>query len=125
MSFELLTYTYDEEDMTTEQFVHLLLTTATEVTVSVEVNVISLVNGGSATEATQNQDYIFNDGMVVSFMEGESRMAIPLSILADDLVERREGFSLDFSRQAGSPPITNGANPTTTVFIDDSDGNCL
>lgn len=125
MSFEFPSYTYTELDSNTDQSVVLLLLSQTEVTVTVQVNIVTFTSNGSTSEATRNQDYSINSGLVVTFMEGEERKAIPLSILADDLVESREGFTLQFFRAAGSPPISTGPNPTSTVFIDDNDGKFL
>ena len=122
MSFESPSYTYPELDSNSDQSVVLLLQSQTEVNVTVQVNIVTT---GSATEATQNQDYSINSGLLVTFMEGVERKTIPISILADDLVESREGFTLKFSRAPGSPPISNGTNPTSTVFIDDNDGKFL
>lgn len=98
------------------------LQSLTEVTVTVQIDITTFVSDGLSTEATLNQDYTFSSGLLVDFLEGESAKNISLSILPDDFVERREGFTLRFSRAANSPPITSGPNPTTTVFIDDSDG---
>ena len=125
VSFEFPSYTYPELDSNSDQSVFLLLLSQTEVTVTVQVNTATFVSDGSSTEATRNQDYTFNNGLMVTFMEGEERKTIPLSILSDDIVERREGFTLQFSRAPGSPPISNGPNPITTVFIDDSDGKIV
>ena len=126
VSFQMPSYTFPELDSDSDRSVTIELQSEAEVTVRVQVNVIAFTSGGSVTEATRNQDYSFNDGLFVNFVEGEVRsMSIPLSILADDLVERREGFTLQFFRAPDSPPITDGPNPTTTVFIDDSDGKYL
>lgn len=125
VSFEFPSYTYPELDSNSNQSAVLLLLSQTEVTVTVQVNIVAFISTDSATEATRNQDYNFNSGLTVTFTEGEGRKTIPLSILADDLVERREGFTLQFARASGSPPISNGPNPTSTVFIDDSDGKYL
>ena len=125
MTFELPIYTFNEMEANSDQSVDILLDSLTEVDVSVEVDIITLTNGGSATEATLNQDYTFNNGLVVTFTETINRRSLSLSILADDQVEMQEAFTLDFSRATGSAPITNGDNPTTTVFIDDTDGNII
>ena len=125
MSFEFPSYTFPELDSNSDQSVVLLLQSQTEVTVTVQVNIGTFTSDGSAAEATLNQDYNINSGFMITFTEGEERKAIPLSILADDLVESREGFTLGFTRASGSPPISNGPNPTSTVFIDDSDGKLL
>lgn len=123
VSFEFPSYTYEELDSNSNQFVVLQLLTPTEVTIGVQVNIAAFSSDGTATEATLNQDYNFNNGLTATFTE-QGGQNILLSVLADDFVERREGFTLQFARLPGSPPISNGPNPTTTVFIDDSDGNC-
>ena len=125
VSFALPSYTFPELESSSDQFVVLELQTLSEVTVTAQVELTTFVSDGSSTEATLNQDYSFSDGLLVDFLEGESAKNVPLSILPDDLVERREGFILRFSRAANSPPITSGPNPTTTIFIDDNDGNKL
>ena len=123
VSFALPSYTFLELESSSDQFVVLELQTLSEVTVTAQVDLTTFsVSDGSSTEATRNQDYSFSDGLLIDFLEGESSKNVPLSILPDDLVERREGFTLQFSRAANSPPITSGPNPTTTVFIDDNDG---
>ena len=122
VSFALPSYTFPELDSSSDQFVILELQTLSEVTVTAQVELTTFISDGSSTEATLNQDYSFSDGLLIDFLEGESAKNVPLSILPDDLVERREGFTLQFSRAANSPPITSGPNPTTTVFIDDNDG---
>lgn len=122
VSFALPSYTFPELDSSSDQFVVLELQTLSEVTVTAQVELTTFISDGSSTEATLNQDYTFSDGLLIDFLEGESTKNVPLSILPDNLVERREGFTLQFSRAPNSPPITNGPNPTTTVFIDDNDG---
>ena len=122
VSFALPSYTFPELDSSSDQFVVLELQTLSEVTVTAQVELTTFISDGSSTEATLNQDYTFSDGLLIDFLEGESAKNVPLSILPDNLVERREGFTLQFSRAPNSPPITNGPNPTTTVFIDDNDG---
>ena len=122
VSFARPSYTFLELDSSSDQFVVLELQTLSEVTVTVQVELTTFIGNGTSTEATLNQDYSFSNGLLVNFLEGESAMNIPLSILPDDFVERGEGFTLQFSRAPNSPPITNGPNPTTTVFIIDNDG---
>ena len=125
VSFELPSYTFPELDSNSNQFVVLELQTLSEVTVTAQVEITTFVSDGTSTEATLNQDYTFSSGLLIDFLEGESAKNVPVSILPDNLVERREGFTLQFSRAPNSPPITNGPNPTTTVFIDDNDGKNL
>ena len=122
VSFALPSYTFSELDSTSDQSVVLELQSLAEVTVTAQVNIIAFVSDGSSTEAMLNQDYTFSSGLLVDFLEGQTARNLPLSILPDDFVERREGFTLQFVRAPNSPPITNGPNPTTTVFIDDNDG---
>lgn len=122
MSFALPSYTFTEMDSSSNEFVVLELQSLSEVMVTAQVDVTTFVGGGSSTEAALNQDYTFTNGLLIDFLEGQRTKNVPVSILPDNLVERREGFTLRFSRAPNSPPITNGPNPTTTVFIDDNDG---
>lgn len=91
----------------------LILEVLSDRTLSVVVQLVPLVNG--VDEAT-TQDFSFQSQTII-FQPRESSKNVSFMIRSDDIPESSEGFSLFKGTN-----IDNGTFPTTTIVINDTDG---
>lgn len=69
-----------------------------------------------------NNDYSLVTTTVYEFSPDDTEAEVTFTVLDDDIVERVEGLVLSVTGAEGSPNVLPGTNPTTNVFITDTDG---
>jgi hypothetical protein len=78
---------------------------------------------GGDTPATEGEDFVFMEDLVIIFPPSINRVSVPINILPDDQVELLEDFRLALVSQADNPStnIRIGPNINTQVRINDDE----
>ncbi len=120
IGFEFPNYTFQELDTNSPQTIRLVKETNSDLTVSVVISILAQTPPNSVVADTN--DYSLITSLVYEFSPEDITEDITFTVLADESVERLEGVVLSVNRADGSPLVLQGSNPTTNVFISDSDG---
>ncbi len=120
IGFEFPSYTYPELATDSQQTIRLIKESLSDITVSVVISVLA-ETPPTSTAASEN-DYSLIETMVYEFSPEDDFEDVTFTVLADENVEMLEGVVLRVSGADGSASVLPGTNPTTNVFITDTDG---
>jgi len=111
---------FTEMNADSAEIIRLRKETEADITVSVIISILAQPPS-SASQATENADYSIST-FTYDFAPSDVFRDIPLTILADSVIEGLEGFTLDVRQAQGSEStVLPGEIPTTDVFITDND----